>query len=176
MDEELNNRWHRWHLLRQSWMHQRVDLQGRERQVEVRAFSIQAASGTLLQYAKAGISIVFGSPAAAKGGRTFGALTLSEVIWFGRNQAHHWEDAASGRPLVLVKQHDRCLSVTAPAGSRQPSSRPTTRGSEISLYVCGLLISIAGTARRKKAGPAVTGAASCLEAACKLMERTLLHC
>ena len=65
----------------------------------VKKFSIEAASGSLLQFAKQGISIVHGSLGACPNGRGIGTQFLKEIIWQGRNQAIHWEDGNFHPPV-----------------------------------------------------------------------------
>ena len=60
--------------------------------VSVHAFSCSAQSGSVLQYAKQGISLVHAGPSACPNGRSIGSQSLKNVIWQGRNQAIHWEE------------------------------------------------------------------------------------
>jgi hypothetical protein len=60
---------------------------------DARRFSLAATAGTILQFAKQGISMVHGGPGTCPPGRTIGtAESLKNVIWQGRNQAIHWEE------------------------------------------------------------------------------------
>lgn len=60
---------------------------------DARRFSLAATAGTILQFAKQGISMVHGGPATCPPGRTTGSTeSLKNVIWQGRNQAIHWEE------------------------------------------------------------------------------------
>ena len=61
-------------------------------QIDAHAFSVGALAGSLLQYARQGISICHGEFAACPNGRTIGSQFLKDVIWEGRNQAIHWEE------------------------------------------------------------------------------------
>jgi|AntRauMinimDraft_4_1070384.scaffolds.fasta_scaffold00043_58 hypothetical protein len=72
-----------------------------------REFSRASMSGSLLQYAKQGISITHGELAACPEGRPIGRQLLKQVIWQGRNQALHWED---GNPHPPVR---RCFDMLA---------------------------------------------------------------
>lgn len=72
-----------------------------------REFSRASMAGSLLQYAKQGISITHGELAACPEGRLIGRQPLKQVIWQGRNQALHWED---GNPHPPVK---RCFDMLA---------------------------------------------------------------
>jgi hypothetical protein len=64
--------------------------------------SVQAISGAILQIAKQGISLVFGSLSAAPTGRLLGSLPVRDVIWQARNQSMHYEDGAPKKPLLEV--------------------------------------------------------------------------
>ena len=55
--------------------------------------SIDALSMSLLQIAKQGISKVYGKPQNCPDGRDIGRETLKNVIWQGRNQSIHYEEA-----------------------------------------------------------------------------------
>lgn len=61
-------------------------------QVATHAFSIDSLAGSLLQYAKQGISLSHGGLSACPDGRAIGSQFLKDVIWQGRNQAIHWEE------------------------------------------------------------------------------------
>ena len=60
--------------------------------VSLHAFSCSAQSGSVLQYAKQGISLVHAGPSGCPEGRRIGSQSLRNVIWQGRNQAIHWEE------------------------------------------------------------------------------------
>jgi len=70
-------------------------------EVAAHALSIGAVAGSLLQYAKQGISLVHGSLASGPNGRLVGSQPLKSVIWQGRNQAIHWEE---GHPHAATEQ------------------------------------------------------------------------
>lgn len=57
-----------------------------------REFSRASMAGSILQYAKQGISIVHAGLAACPDGRLVGSQPIKKVIWQGRNHALHWED------------------------------------------------------------------------------------
>ncbi len=63
-----------------------------EDRMKVRAFSISALAGFLLQYAKQGISLVHGGLNDCPAGRFIGSQSLKEIIWHSRNQSMHWEE------------------------------------------------------------------------------------
>lgn len=75
----------------------RQKLQG---QVATHAFAVGSLAGSLLQYAKQGISLVHGSLSTCPPGRMIGSQALKDIIWQGRNQSIHWEE---GNPRTPVK-------------------------------------------------------------------------
>lgn len=70
-------------------------------QVAVHAFSVGAAAGSLLHYAKQGISICHGGLASCPDGRAIGSQFLKNVVWQSRNQTSHWEE---GNFTALVRE------------------------------------------------------------------------
>lgn len=59
---------------------------------------MEPLSGSLLQYAKQGISMRWGpQKAGVPAGRDIHGLDLVELIWHGRNQAIHWEHGESNQ-------------------------------------------------------------------------------
>lgn len=68
--------------------------------IAAKQFSVDAMSGSILQYAKQGISITHGSLAACPDGRHLGTQTLKNIIWQARNQAMHFEDQNPHPPVV----------------------------------------------------------------------------
>jgi hypothetical protein len=78
-----------------------MDRKNLSEQIEAHEFSIGSLAGSLLQYAKQGISIGHGGLATCTNGRLIGSQFLKDVIWQGRNQAIHWED---GNPRPGVQQ------------------------------------------------------------------------
>jgi len=78
--------------------------------VATRSFSTSAQSGSLLQYAKAGISLVhhdvfashdkvYEALAKCPSGRLVGTQPLREVVWQSRNHAMHWEDGVPNKSV-----------------------------------------------------------------------------
>jgi hypothetical protein len=67
--------------------------------VETRRFSSAAQSGSVLQYAKQGISLVHGGLASCPGGRMIGSQAIKTIIWQGRNQAMHWDEGRPKQPV-----------------------------------------------------------------------------
>ncbi|WP_127718244.1 hypothetical protein [Halobacteriovorax sp. HLS] len=62
-----------------------------EYRIIARQFSVDALSGTLLQFAKQGISVVHNGVKSCPDGRRLGSQSLKTIIWEGRNQSLHWE-------------------------------------------------------------------------------------
>ncbi|WP_296625439.1 hypothetical protein [Marinobacter sp.] len=84
--------------------HRMAEAHQAAKEIERRAAEIQAAvgahqqatqaiAGGVLQIAKQGISLVFGKKSDAPMGRQIGALPIRDIIWEGRNQALHYEEA-----------------------------------------------------------------------------------
>lgn len=68
---------------------------------EIRKFSVNALSGTLLQFAKQGISLVHGGLQTCPSGRQVSpSLDLKTVIWQARNQSIHWEEGKLKQPVI----------------------------------------------------------------------------
>jgi len=65
-----------------------------------REFSFSSLAGTLLQYAKQGLSASFGNPVSWPSGRLVGSLNLKTIILEARNQSEHWEE---GNPKPKVE-------------------------------------------------------------------------
>lgn len=70
-------------------------------QIAAHALSVGSLAGSLLQYAKQGISLSHGGLAACPNGRAIGSQFLKDIIWQGRNQAIHWEE---GKANAAVQQ------------------------------------------------------------------------
>lgn len=70
-----------------------------EQQIVLHQFAISQLSGSLLQFAKQGISIIHHGLAGCPNSRFIGTQPLKEVIWQGRNQSIHWEE---GNPRQAV--------------------------------------------------------------------------
>jgi hypothetical protein len=66
--------------------------------------SIKALSGALLQIAKQGISIVYGSLTTCPSGRIINNEPIKNIIWQGRNQSMHFEEGNYKTPTI------RCFS------------------------------------------------------------------
>lgn len=63
-----------------------------ENLITVHTFSRSAQSGSILQYAKQGISLAHGGLDKCPEGRSIGSQSLKNIVWQGRNQAMHWEE------------------------------------------------------------------------------------
>lgn len=76
-----------------------------EAKLKAHELSVAALSGSLLQYAKQGISLQYGSKRnGCPQGRDLAGLDLHEVIWQGRNQSIHWEDGTFRIPTEACFQ------------------------------------------------------------------------
>ncbi|MBR8177029.1 hypothetical protein [Burkholderia ambifaria] len=62
--------------------------------------AIQAISGSILQVAKQGISIVHGGLPGAPEGRKIGSVSIRDIIWQARNQALHFEEENFKPPVI----------------------------------------------------------------------------
>ena len=71
-----------------------TDLEALEDRLMARKFSFASLSGTLLQFAKQGLSVVYGSPTNWPPGKAIGSQSLKVVILQARNQSEHWEEGA----------------------------------------------------------------------------------
>lgn len=77
-----------------------------EEKVLARSFSVAALSGSLLQYAKQGLSLRYGTKRdGCPVGRELVQLPVHEIIWQGRNQALHWEVGEPHAPVVNCFDH-----------------------------------------------------------------------
>jgi len=77
------------------------DLGVLEERLAAREFSYSSLAGTLLQYAKQGLSASFGKPANWPNGRLVSSQDLKTIILESRNQSEHWEE---GNPFPKVEQ------------------------------------------------------------------------
>ena len=59
-----------------------------------REFSFSSLSGSLLQFAKQGLSAAHGSPTNWPAGKSIGTQSLKDVILQARNQSEHWEEGS----------------------------------------------------------------------------------
>lgn len=66
--------------------------QALRRRILARQYSIDALSGTILQFAKQGISIVHEGLEKCPDGRHLGTQVLKTTIWHARNQSIHWDE------------------------------------------------------------------------------------
>ena len=77
------------------------DLNELEACLASKEFSFSSLAGTLLQYAKQGLSASFGKLNNWPDGRTVGSQHLKTIILESRNQSEHWEE---GNPRLNVEQ------------------------------------------------------------------------
>ncbi|MBC6715683.1 hypothetical protein H9Q09_05675 [Aurantimonas sp. DM33-3] len=77
--------------------HERQEL---GQKITTHRFSVGSLCGSILQFAKQGISLCHGSLAACPDGRAIGSQFLKDLIWQGRNQSIHWEEVAPRPPVV----------------------------------------------------------------------------
>ncbi len=68
--------------------------------IGTRQQAIQAISGSILQVAKQGISLVHGGLKPAPEGRFIGTASLKSIIWNARDQAMHFEEGIPRNPAV----------------------------------------------------------------------------
>jgi hypothetical protein len=68
-------------------------------QIAAHAFSVGQLAGSLLQYARQGISLAHNGLKACPDGRTIGTQALKIVIWQARNQSAHWEEGRLWSPV-----------------------------------------------------------------------------
>lgn len=67
----------------------------------IRSFSVNALSGSLVQFAKQGISTVHGKLNNCPSGRKIGSnLDIKTVIWQARNQSMHWEEGNFNQSVI----------------------------------------------------------------------------
>lgn len=72
--------------------HKDEELRLVQAKVATHEFSRSALAGSLLQYAKQGISLCHAGLGNCPSGRAIGSQHLKDVIWNARNQAIHWEE------------------------------------------------------------------------------------
>ena len=77
------------------------DLAALQENLALKEFSFSALAGTLLQYAKQGLSASFGTTSNWPQGRLIGTQNLKTIILEARNQSEHWEE---GNPKTRVQQ------------------------------------------------------------------------
>lgn len=81
--------------------HKQSEVGNVEARILAREFSVSALSGSVLQYAKQGLSMQYGKQReGCPEGRRVHGLPLHEVIWQARNQALHWEEGKPHPPVV----------------------------------------------------------------------------
>jgi hypothetical protein len=66
---------------------------------DARAFACAAMAGSILQFAKQGMSQVHGGLDQCHSGRQIYGVGLKDIIWQGRNHALHWEESQPRRAV-----------------------------------------------------------------------------
>ncbi|MUV14580.1 hypothetical protein [Noviluteimonas gilva] len=77
-----------------------AELVGILEKLKLREFSRSSLAGSLLQFAKQGLSAAYGEPKNWPTGRMVGSQGLSTVVLQARNQAEHWEEGKPRDPVV----------------------------------------------------------------------------
>ncbi|MDP3195322.1 hypothetical protein [Tabrizicola sp.] len=72
--------------------HAVADLPSLEQVRDIRSFACAALAGSVLQFAKQGISLVHGGLQNCPAGRQVHGVDIKLVIWQGRNQSMHWDE------------------------------------------------------------------------------------
>ncbi|KTT48646.1 hypothetical protein SB11R_14490 [Pseudomonas oryzihabitans] len=70
----------------------RLKLDGNERGIETYSTLINIAAGAILQIAKQALSIAHGKQKNCKEGRKVSGTCVRDLVWYGRNQAMHYEE------------------------------------------------------------------------------------
>jgi hypothetical protein len=105
--------------------HKQAELVEAELRFSSHEFSTSALAGTLLQFAKHGLSLCLGKARHhGPDGRLVAGMPLHEVVWQARNQALHWEDGK------FHEATDKCFQSLAKEngvfGQYKDRSRPLT--------------------------------------------------
>lgn len=94
--------------------HAIADLPSLEQIRDIRAFACTALAGSLLQFAKQGISLVHGSLQLCPAGRQVHGVDIKSVIWQGRNQSMHWDEGQFSQSVQAcfdsLKAHDQAFN------------------------------------------------------------------
>lgn len=92
--------WETYFVVDKERYHAEAALPELEQQRDTRAFACSLMAGSVLQFAKHGLSLVHGGIQSCPNGRQIHGVDLKSVIWQGRNQSMHWEEGHL-RPLVV---------------------------------------------------------------------------
>lgn len=84
--------------------HKSLDLKALMDRLATREFSFASLAGTLLQFAKQGLSAVYGSSTNWPPGKAIGSQSLKTVILQARNQSEHWEEGNPRSPVEACFQ------------------------------------------------------------------------
>lgn len=79
--------------------HAVADLPSLEQTRDIRSFACAALAGSVLQFAKQGISLVHGGLQYCPNGRQIYGVDMKSVIWQARNQSMHWDEGQSHRAV-----------------------------------------------------------------------------
>ncbi|MXN30115.1 hypothetical protein [Delftia sp. CH05] len=71
--------------------------------MESKKTAIEFIAGSILQLARQGISIVHSNDPQSPPGRMIGSVSLREVVWYGRNQAIHYEERPKSPVVALFR-------------------------------------------------------------------------
>ena len=78
-------------------------------QIAAHRISVDSLAGSLLEYAKKGISLAHGGLAACPAGRAIGTQRLKTIIWQARNQSTHWEEAKANNGVFKNAEIKKCF-------------------------------------------------------------------
>ena len=85
-----------------------------EQKRDSRTFACSLMAGSVLQFAKHGLSLAHGGIKSCPNGRQVHGVDLKSVIWQGRNQSMHWEEGKPRPEVVLcfdtLKANDTAFS------------------------------------------------------------------
>jgi len=79
-----------------------------KKQQEAKVESMSCLAGALLQIAKQALSLRHSDKPEISGARNIGSQSITDVIWYGRNHAMHWDE---GGPRTKVKDMLNALSI-----------------------------------------------------------------
>lgn len=94
--------------------HAEAGLPALEQNLAVREFACSAMAGSVLQFAKQGISIVHQGPNNSPDGRTIHGVSLKSLLWQSRNQSMHWDEGRLNQHVIdcfeTLRAIDPCFS------------------------------------------------------------------
>lgn len=80
--------------------HVGIEAENLSAKLEAWAFARASLASAILQIAKQGISAVQGKKDGDSSGRELCGVPIRDIIWYGRNQAMHWEERNFRGPLI----------------------------------------------------------------------------